>query len=86
MYRNHIDPKADLENENFQSELFSDSEEFSDKIKMEIFQSEKDYIGASSKMKVSSNFSSKAQIGLFFQIISVCGIWIYFPFIYETDI
>lgn len=59
MYRNHIDPKADLENEIFQSELFSDSEELSDKIKMEIFQSEKDYIGASSKMKVSSNFSSK---------------------------
>lgn len=51
MYRNHIDPKADLENEIFQSELFSDSEELSDKIKMEIFQSEKDYIGASSKMK-----------------------------------
>lgn len=58
MYRNHIDPKADLENEIFQSELFSDSEEFSDKIKMEIFQSEKDYIGASSKMKVNSCLSN----------------------------
>lgn len=49
-YRNHIDRKANLENGIFQSELFSDSGEFSDEIKMEIFQQKKYFIGASSKI------------------------------------
>lgn len=47
---------ADLENGIFQSKLFSDSGEFSDKIKMEIFQQKKDFIGATSKMRVNFFF------------------------------
>lgn len=47
---------ADLENGIFQSKLFSDSGVFSDKIKMEIFQQKKDFIGATSKMRVNFFF------------------------------